>query len=136
MRSTCLFLLGAIVVASTVACSSMPTVPTEPALVTLAPGASTNYGSLKVTFVRVTGDSRCPGDALCITAGDAQAAIELDGLGPSRSAELFLVEPSKRSVEHAGFTLTFEALSPYPFLSQGPISPGAYRATFRIERQK
>src|SRR5690242_3025396 len=103
MRSTYLFLIGAIVAASAIACSSMPTAPTDPAVVTLAPGASTTYGSLKVTFVRVTGDSRCPGDATCIVAGDAQAAIELDGLGPAQSAEIFLVDPSKRTITHANF---------------------------------
>jgi hypothetical protein len=109
--------------------------PTEPAVVTLAPGASTSYGSLKVTFVRVTADSRCPGDVMCVQAGDAQVAIEISGFGPSRSAELFLSAPGKTSATYAGFSITFEALAPYPFASQGPITPGAYRATFRIAKQ-
>jgi hypothetical protein len=122
-------------VLATAACASSPVAPTEPAVVTLAPGDSTSYGSLKVKFVRVTADSRCPGDAICIQAGDAQAAIEISGFGPSRSAELYLVAAGKRSTTYADFTITFEALSPYPFLSQGPISPGAYRATFRIARK-
>ena len=102
---------------------------------TLAPGASTSYGSLKVTFVRVTADSRCPGDAICITAGDAQVAIEIEGFGPPRSAELHLVEPGKRSITQGGYTTTFETLAPYPFLSLGPIAPAAYRATFKIARR-
>ena len=128
------FAIGCLVVLvlSTAACASSPVAPTDPAVVTLAPGTSTTYGSLKVTFVRVTGDSRCPGDAICITAGDAQVAILIDGFGPQQSAELYLVEPSKRSITHSGFTITFETLTPYPFLSQGPIAPAAYRATFRI----
>ena len=118
----------------TTACASSPAAPTEPAVVTLAPSASTSFGSLEVTFVRVTADSRCPGDALCIQAGDAQVAIEIEGFGPRQSAELYLFEPGKRTITRSGYTITFEALSPYPFLSQGPIAPGAYRATFRIAR--
>ena len=133
MRSATCFLF-ALVIASA-ACESSPAAPTEPAVVTLAPGASTSYGRLKVTFVRVTADSRCPGDAICIQAGDAQVEIILDGFGPARLAELYLAAPGKGSTTYADFTITFEALSPYPFLSQGPISPGAYRATFKITRQ-
>jgi hypothetical protein len=135
MRSIHPFLIGAIVAASAIACSSMPTAPTDPAVVTLAPGASTTYGALKLTFVRITGDSRCPGDAICIVAGDAQAAVQIDGFGPQQSAELFLVEPSKRTVTRGDYTITFDALTPYPFVSQGPIAPGAYRATFTISRK-
>jgi hypothetical protein len=129
MRSSIYILLALLFV--TGACASSPAAPTEPAVVTLAPGGSTSYGSLKVTFVRVTADSRCPGDAVCIQAGDAQVAIEIAGF-PTQSTELYLVAPGKRSATHGGYTITFEALTPYPFLSQGPIAPSAYRATFKI----
>lgn len=132
MRS--LICVVCVFVVATAGCSS-PTEPREPAVVTLAPGGSTTYGSIKVTFVRVTSDTRCPGDALCILPGDAQVAIEIDAFGPGRSAELSLVEPSKRSTTSSGYTVRFDALNPYPFLSQGPISPGAYRATFTIAKQ-
>ena len=121
-------------VVATAGCSS-PTEPQEPAVVTLAPGGSTTYGSLRVTFDRVTSDTRCPGDALCIQAGDAKVAIEIYRLGLRRSAELALVEPSKRSITHTGYTITFDVLNPYPFFSQGPIPPAAYRARFTIAKQ-
>ena len=119
------------------ACESSPTEPTGSTTLTLAPGASGTFGTLTLTFIEVTADSRCPGDALCISPGDAQVAIatRLPGLGPSLAAELHLNEPSKRSTERGDYKVTFEALAPYPFLSLGPISPGAYRATFRIERK-
>ena len=117
------------------ACTSSPAAPTDPETVVLAPGTSATYGSLKLTFVRITGDSRCPGDAICITAGDAQALIELDGFGPRQSTEIHLFEPSKRTVTTGAFIVTFEELAPYPFVSLGPIAPADYRATFKIARR-
>jgi hypothetical protein len=113
-------------------CESSPAAPTDPETVTLAPGASTTYGSLELRFVRITADSRCPGDAICITAGDAQALIELDGFGSRKSTEIYLVEPSKKTVTAGDYAVTFEALTPYPFVSLGPIAPANYRATFKL----
>ena len=48
------------------------TPPAKP-LNTLAPGqAATVEGSpVRVLFLRVSGDSRCPADALCVLGGDA-----------------------------------------------------------------
>ena len=119
----------------TSACASSPAAPTDPATVTLAPGASTTYGELRLTFVRVTGDSRCPGDAICITAGDAQAAIETNLSGFPRASELHLFAPDKRRTAHGDYTISFETLAPYPFMSLGPIVPANYRAAFKISRK-
>jgi hypothetical protein len=121
-----------VLAALTASCASSPAAPTDPATVTLAPGASTEFGSLELTFVRVTGDSRCPGDAICISAGDAQALIELDGFGSRKSNEIYLVDPSKKTVTAGDYVVTFDALTPYPFVSLGPIAPANYRATFTL----
>lgn len=115
-------------------CSSSPAEPTEPIAATLAPGESYTAGSLKLTFVRITADSRCPGDAICITAGDAQAAIEIQSLGSRQATEIFLVDADKRTLTAGNYRITFETLTPYPFVSLGPIAPSAYRATFEIRR--
>jgi hypothetical protein len=126
-----LFVMLALVVAAA-GCESSPNAPTEAVAVTLAPGESASVGALKLTFVRITGDSRCPGDAVCITAGDAQAAIDLELFGVRKSAEIYLFNPAKRQVTAGPYSVTFELLTPYPFLSLGPIAPAAYRATFEI----
>jgi hypothetical protein len=69
---------------------------------------------------------------LCIQAGDAQVAVEIDGFGTQKSAELHLTDPAKRSITVGSYTVTFDALTPYPFLSLGPILPANYRATFKV----
>lgn len=137
MRRSIYFLFALVFapVGATAACASSPASPTQPAVVTLAPGESSGAGGLTVKFIRVTADSRCPGDAVCIQAGDAQVATETTVLGSTKAAELYLVDPAKRTITHGGYTITFDALTPYPFLSLGPIAPSAYRATFKITRQ-
>ena len=49
-----------------------PTVPLNERF-TLSPGqvAAVEDADLRFQFVRVTGDSRCPADAICIQGGDA-----------------------------------------------------------------
>ncbi len=113
------------------ACSSSPTAPGEPHSVTLAPGESASILDLNVTFIRVTSDSRCPGDATCITAGDASVAIATTWLGSQREAELWLNNPASQSATHGRYRITFDALAPYPFASRG-ILPADYRATFHV----
>ena len=53
-----------------------PTVPLNERF-TLAPGevADIDDVDLRVQFVRVTGDSRCPADAVCIQGGDALVQV-------------------------------------------------------------
>src|SRR5581483_606531 len=74
------FALVAVLCAAAVSCSSdTPSSPDTPFDVTivLAPGeAKPVAGSaLRVRFDGVVGDSRCPGDALCIQGGDAIVQI-------------------------------------------------------------
>ncbi|HQX82092.1 MAG TPA: hypothetical protein PKW63_10065 [Vicinamibacterales bacterium] len=116
------------------ACSS-PTNPSEPGVMTLAPGESGSARGLTVTFLGVTSDSRCPGDATCVTAGDASVSLETSWLGTRRAFELQLNNPANRSATHGNNTITFSALAPYPFASRGNILPADYRATFGVTRR-
>ena len=72
---------GLIVLAAlTSACvtSTTPTVPLNRDF-TLAPGELIviDETSIGIRFVRVTGDSRCPADAVCVLGGDAIVRIEV-----------------------------------------------------------
>jgi len=110
-----------------------PTVPLNQDF-TLAPGqASTLEGtSVRVEFVRVTGDSRCPADAFCIQGGDALVHIRVSDSGAA-DYELHTGDASRAAIVHAGIRLELVMLQPYPFSSR-TIQPDEYRATFKARR--
>jgi hypothetical protein len=101
--------------------------------VTLAPGQSGSVPgtSFTVKFTGVSGDSRCPADALCILGGNASVRIEVAASGARR--EVVFETGNLQPVRHGGWTLELLQLSPYPF-SASPIKPEDYRATLRITR--
>lgn len=113
-----------------------PGEPTRPidAQLTLAPGQSSMVegSSLRIGFVGVSGDSRCPADALCIQGGDAVVRIQVVN-GATASYELHTGNESRSAVAHAGYRIALTELQPYPFSSR-PIGPGDYRATLRVTR--
>ncbi len=112
-----------------------PSVPLNQAF-TLAPGetAAVDGTSLRVQFLRVTGDSRCPGDALCIQGGDALVHIRAQNGGSASEYALHTGDASLSAVSHAGFRIELSELQPYPFSSLPPIQPGNYRATLTVSR--
>lgn len=119
-----------------VACGSGPTAPTAALGETfvLAPGerVSLQGTSLTVGFVGVSGDSRCPADALCIQGGDAIVTIEVRGEGRNRVV-YELHTGDMRPVTHDDILISLVDLSPYPFSSR-TIAPDEYRATLTAVR--
>ena len=109
-----------------------PTVPLNQQFTLAAGEAAVIAGAaLRVEFVRVTGDSRCPADALCIQGGDAVVRVSVSSGGTRRDYELHT--GSLQPVRHDTFTITLVELAPYPFSSR-TIAPGDYRATLRVTR--
>ena len=128
--------IAAIVLLLAGACSrTSPVAPSEPGTFVMAPGQAVSYGALSVTFVGVSADSRCPGDALCVqfVVGDATVVLATTIRGSSNRYDLQINDATKRRVANAGFLIELSELSPYPFLSH-PIAPGDYRATIVISR--
>lgn len=102
---------------------------------TLAPSevASVRDVNINVQFVTVTGDSRCPADALCIQGGDALVHIRvLDG-GAASTYELHTGDSRRATVTHNQVRISLVELQPYPFSSR-TIAPGEYRATLTVSR--
>lgn len=101
-------------------------------------GATVNNGTstLYLEFKRVVNDSRCPGDALCMTAG--QAILEFaytttkDGLSFGSTTEVATDGPNA-VVQLGAYTVDVEQLMPYPFASLPPIRPEEWRANVRIK---
>jgi hypothetical protein len=101
---------------------------------TLAPRetAFVENASLRVQFIEVTGDSRCPADALCILGGDAIVHIVvIDFGGTTVPYELHTGDSSRASVVHRQVRISLEQLQPYPF-SGRTIEPSEYRATLVV----
>jgi hypothetical protein len=99
----------------------------------LQPGQSAlvDGASLTVRFNQVTGDSRCPGDAICILGGDA--IVSVTAQSPSGTRDYELHTGDMRPVQHDGRTIALVQLAPYPFITR-PIQPQDYRATLKVTR--
>lgn len=117
------------------ACDERVTGPTSPlnTAFTLAPGETMAIAEVPLTlrFHEVSGDSRCPADALCIQGGSADVRIGALGDGPDR--EYVLKTGDMRPVQHGDVTIALVELAPYPFSSR-TIAPGDYRATLKVTR--
>lgn len=114
----------------------LPTGPSVPLnqQFTLAPGelATIQSTPVRVQFLRVSGDSRCPADAICIQGGDALVHVRaIDGT--AAEYELHTGDESRAAVMHAGFRIELVNLQPYPF-SNRTIAPEDYRATLNVRR--
>ena len=87
---------------------------------------------LVIEFTEVTGDSRCPADAICIQGGDAIVHIRVTGNGTA-AYELHTGDTSRATAAHGPYLISLVELQPYPF-SSSPIQPGDYRATLVVRR--
>ncbi len=83
----------------------------------LGVGESQKINDIKITFLRVIEDSRCPKDVDCVWAGQAKIRIlgEENGIDPVEK-ELTFSSPAKTIYIHKSDVLAIKAvrLSPYP----------------------
>jgi hypothetical protein len=102
--------------------------------VVLSPGQTVNVSEagIALRFDGVSGDSRCPADAICIHGGDALVHISV--LHPRGRAQAYALHTGDmRPVAHEDLTIALVELAPYPFSSR-QIEPNDYRATVRVSR--
>ncbi|OGO30947.1 MAG: hypothetical protein A2Z29_00960 [Chloroflexi bacterium RBG_16_56_11] len=102
---------------------------------TLAPGQSASVAGeqLKIGFVEMTGDSRCPSDVVCIQAGDVKCLVDIAYKGTSRS--LTLTQPGlsgSPDTDFEAYRIAFD-VQPYP-VSTKQIQPEEYRLTLTVNR--
>lgn len=131
-----IFVLTAVVL-TWVACGPGPSAPSVPLneRFTLArgEGATVADTSLRLRFVDVRNDSRCPADAICIQGGDAVVHVRAFDGRTVQSYDLHTGDSSRARVTLGPATLELVELQPYPFASR-PTRPDDYRATFVVRR--
>ena len=111
------------------------TVPIGGAGFVLAPHVVAAVGDdgLRLEFLRVSGDSRCPIDVVCIQGGDAVVHVKAeDGTG-SAELELHTGDSARASAPFRTYAVTLVDVHPYPF-SGRTIAQKDYRVTLRVTR--
>lgn len=139
-RSFPVAVLGVCLLSAACSDGNSPTSPTnrQPDKVdqtaTLQPGQQVNLDGVgfSLTFTGVTNDSRCPGDAICISGGEATVRFQASVAARAGvQVDLSTADP-RRTVDLSDLRVELKQLEPYPFASLGPIRAGDYRATVRI----
>jgi len=111
-----------------------PTVPlNEQFTLRRGEAATIERTSSRIQFVDVTGDSRCPADALCIWGGDAIVQARVFDGGVSSDYELHTGDSRRAFVLHRDLRIELRQLEPYPFSSR-TIDASEYRATLVVQR--
>ena len=97
--------------------------------------AQTPDGGLRVGFVGVTADSRCPKGVQCVWAGDGVAQVWLQrGSGPKEARELHTATGLAKGANDTGTIdgeLRLVGLDPYPIAGKD-TAPGEYVATLML----
>lgn len=92
--------------------------------------------NLKITFLEVLGDSRCPKNVTCIWAGQATCRVRLISNGTIEKVELTEPGLSDQHIQqvYQDYQLSFRLL-PYPE-SDKEITPGEYYLLLTISKLK
>ena len=93
------------------------------------------YGrKLRIKFLSVVEDSRCPTGTNCIWAGNAKVKVRIiDSKGRSKDFELNTNLPEKK-VSYGGYEIELAGLAPYP--NAEGTNRAAYVATLSVTKTK
>jgi len=100
---------------------------------TLQP-AKVKDGTLQITFLKVTEDSRCPSDVACVWAGQVSVQVAIAKHGkPYRTVTLTQTPQDQAAamIKVDRYTLKFVDLQPHPKTANPQAAP-VYTATFRV----
>ena len=102
--------------------------------VQIGKSATEQRSKVKVEFLEVIEDSRCPADVNCIWAGNAKIKIRVTKNGKSEVIELNSGMMNKDNA-FGGYTFLLENLTPKP-ISDKQIDKSSYVATIMMSREK
>jgi hypothetical protein len=95
-------------------------------------GESVSLNDLRLTFRSVEADSRCPIDAVCVWAGDAEIALKIEQAGKAAVAALHTTLDPKKT-EWNGYTISLVSVTPGKRAATA-IDPADYRAEILVTR--
>lgn len=90
--------------------------------------------SLRIKFLEVKNDSRCPADVTCVWAGTATALVEVSFRGKNRKSLTLSLMNNSAPVEYRNYKISMTGLTPYP-RSDRKIAPRDYEATLLVTRK-
>ena len=102
---------------------------------TLAPGetAAVRGTDARLTFKRVTDDSRCPVDVTCVWAGDAKIEVTISRTGIADDTRILSITPPKHEALVGHLRIKFISLAPVPRQADANV-PRKYRAEFVVDQ--
>lgn len=123
--------LSLIVVLTIQAADAAPQFPSE-SCVSIQVGISKTdtKSRIKVTFVEMVEDSRCPADVTCVWAGNAKIRIQVSKTGRSKNIDLNSTLANEDNT-FAGYTFKLVKLTPEP-RSNIRINKNGYIATISL----
>ncbi len=119
--------------------TSIPTAEPEPDVpfdetFLIKVGESLTVGSidLRFAFIKVSEDSRCPADVVCIWAGQVVVLVALEAGGDDPYSDNLTVGNAEESAKKIGdYTVEAISVEPYP-VSTRTIAPSEYLMTLKV----
>lgn len=91
--------------------------------------------SLRIKFVGVKEDSRCPADVKCVWAGNAAVRIDVSIRGRGSKSLALNTTGNSPPLDYRGYKIRLVELSPYP-RSNRKIAEGDYVVTLLVDRKR
>jgi hypothetical protein len=87
----------------------------------------------RITFTRVTEESRCPTSVVCVWEGDAKIEVTVSRDGGAPASRVFSLKVPDNEGRVGDLFVRFVSLAPYP-RNPGPADPRAYVAELVIRK--
>jgi hypothetical protein len=132
MRSRLTIAFALALFAALAASPIMPQSSSSPCEVTLRLSQSASIGKLKITFVSVDEDSRCPEKAQCMVAGRALITLSESSANEKPSDVQLSTNPRAHGAQQPNDSrFQLKSLEPHPIEGQ-ELDPKSYVAVIRV----
>jgi hypothetical protein len=102
---------------------------------TLRPGQTRSLyaGKLKIKFVEVIEDSRCPEGVTCVWAGNAKVKLVITGYRTGTKTVELNTNGGLKGDQLEGYAINLDSVTPYPKADK-PIKKSSYRVNISVSR--